>query len=370
MTFPPIFALVIFGILDFIELVFDITGFGAPVGVFLSFLSTLLYFIQVFMRYGWKKMVEKLFKYKGIPKKKAAKKVMKVFGNTIIPFVTVWAVWDDYQEEKKDITSKSIGKNNQKTEGGVTKELYENQTTESSSTGYIKQNFLATQKGIQSIKQNFKDFDQAISNGDMDLANSVLNSTNTILSVMNKSKNTADKYFKDISQPYAETREQMETIYKNIEEASSSMSRMKSLFESNKNKDNSSNPWIKTKTKVGGKEEKTIAEEVSGIKTGLSSQEDYTEGLPDFSRPETYDNLLREREENKKKDEQKRKEIEETRLIQKQREKVEAEKVFDRAFIRRFGTQAYERMVRDRELRKGKGRKIPGKDSDKYRESA
>ncbi len=131
------------------------------------------------------------------------------------------------------------------------------------------------------------------------------------------------------------------------------------------------NPWIKTNSKVSGRDAlgKTIEEEVSGIKTGLSDPKDYEKDLPDFSRPETYETLLKEREEQKKKDEKKRKEIEETRLIQRQREKVEAEKIFDRSFIRRFGTKAYERMVRDREMREGKRKGNKEKNSDKYKES-
>lgn len=366
MIFPPIFALVIFGILDFIELVFDITGFGSPVGVFLSFLSTLLYFIQVFMRYGWKKMVEKLFKYKGIPKKKAAKKVMKVFGNSFIPFVTTWAVWDDYQEEKREKAGK--GEGGEESEESKKSKLLKGAAlaaatvaTGGTAGAAAAGARVAAGRAAAGTASRAAAGAGARTSATKGVAGDVVGGTtagaasrSNVTSLVTRTTTT------DMTREVAT--ETTETITK--KEVT------KKAAGKPKAKVTDINPWIKTKTKVGGKEEKTIAEEVSGIKTGLSSQEDYTEGLPDFSRPETYDNLLREREENKKKDEQKRKEIEETRLIQKQREKVEAEKVFDRAFIRRFGTQAYERMVRDRELRKGKGRKIPGKDSDKYRESA
>ena len=66
--FPPIFAYVIFGILDFIAFILYITGIFAIAGLFFSFLSTLLYILWVFFRYGGSKAVEKLFNLKQVDK--------------------------------------------------------------------------------------------------------------------------------------------------------------------------------------------------------------------------------------------------------------------------------------------------------------
>ena len=103
--FPPIFAYVIFGILDFIAFILYITGIFAIAGLFFSFLSTLLYILWVFFRYGGSKAVEKLFNLK----QKTAKKLMKLLGGSTIPFVNVWAVYDDYKQELKEYKNKELG---------------------------------------------------------------------------------------------------------------------------------------------------------------------------------------------------------------------------------------------------------------------
>lgn len=105
LPFPPIFAYTIFFILDFIAFIFDITVVASIVGVFISFLSTFLYILWVFFRYGPGKATEKLFNLK----QKTAKKLMKLFGGATIPFVNVWAVYDDYKEEKKEFRNKELG---------------------------------------------------------------------------------------------------------------------------------------------------------------------------------------------------------------------------------------------------------------------
>ncbi|MBP9766148.1 MAG: hypothetical protein KBD12_02930, partial [Candidatus Pacebacteria bacterium] len=68
--FPPIFAYVIFFILDFIAFILDITVVASIAGVFISFLTTFLYILWVFFRYGPGKAAENLFNLK----QKAAKK--------------------------------------------------------------------------------------------------------------------------------------------------------------------------------------------------------------------------------------------------------------------------------------------------------
>ncbi|MDQ1281695.1 MAG: hypothetical protein QG630_46 [Patescibacteria group bacterium] len=99
------FAIVIFVILDVIAFVLDLTAVASIAGVFISFLSTLFYILYVFFVYGSSKAVEKLFSFKN----KTGKKIMKIFGGSVIPFVNVWAVYDDYREEKKIKENKEKG---------------------------------------------------------------------------------------------------------------------------------------------------------------------------------------------------------------------------------------------------------------------
>lgn len=106
MIFPPIFSLILFFILDIFELVFDIFGITAPVGVFLSVFSTILYMLILLVKYGPQKTKKRLFEFKKVPRTKVFKKVMKVFGASIIPFLTTWAVWDDYKEDIQEVKEK------------------------------------------------------------------------------------------------------------------------------------------------------------------------------------------------------------------------------------------------------------------------
>lgn len=364
MTFPPIFALAIFGILDFIELVFDITGIAAPVGLFVSFLSALLYFLHVFLKYGKEKAIEKLFRYKNVSKKKVTKKVMKVFGNTIVPFVTVWAVWDDYQEEKRreageEEKSKESKKNKLVKAAALTAATVATGGTAGAAT-----------LGAKAVAGRATAGAATAGRATAGAATKAAAGTATKTAVRSGATQSATR---GAAAPSAGriTRGDIadRATSKTAEVITEKISNQKEKAKGTRERE--INPWIKTNSKVSGRDAsgKTIEEEVAGIKTGLSDPRDYEKDLPDFSRPETYETLLKEREEQKKKDEKKRKEIEETRLIQRQREKVEAEKIFDRSFIRRFGTKAYERMVRDREMREGKRKGNKEKSSDKYRES-
>lgn len=361
MTFPPIFALAIFGILDFMELVFDITGIAAPVGLFLSFLSTLLYFLYVFLRYGKEKAIEKLFKYKNVSKKKVTKKVMKVFGNTVVPFVTVWAVWDDYQEEKREKT----GEEEKSKESKKNKLIKAAALTAATvATGGTAGAAALGAKAVAGRAAAGAATKAAAGTATKTAARSAAARGAGRAATQSATRTTATSSLGRTVREDITDR----AISKTTEAITERMSNEKE--KTRETQEREINPWIKTNSKVSGRDalDKTIEEEVSGIKTGLSDPKDYEKDLPDFSRPETYETLLKEREEQKKKDEKKRKEIEETRLIQRQREKVEAEKIFDRSFIRRFGTKAYERMVRDREIREGKRKGNKEKNSDKYKE--
>lgn len=103
--FPPIFAYTIFFLLDFIAFILDVSVIASIGGVFISFLSTLLYILWVFFRYGAKKATEKLFNLRN----KTGKKLMKIFGGSIIPFVNLWAVHDDYKQEVREAKNKELG---------------------------------------------------------------------------------------------------------------------------------------------------------------------------------------------------------------------------------------------------------------------
>lgn len=361
MTFPPIFALAIFGILDFMELVFDITGIAAPVGLFLSFLSTLLYFLYVFLRYGKEKAIEKLFKYKNVSKKKVTKKVMKVFGNTVVPFVTVWAVWDDYQEEKREKTGEEEKSKESKKNKLIKAAALTAATVATGGTAGAAALGTKAVAGRAVVGAATK---AAAGTATKTAARSAAARGAGRAATQSATRTTATSSLGRTVREDITDR----AISKTTEAITERMSNEKE--KTRETQEREINPWIKTNSKVSGRDalDKTIEEEVSGIKTGLSDPKDYEKDLPDFSRPETYETLLKEREEQKKKDEKKRKEIEETRLIQRQREKVEAEKIFDRSFIRRFGTKAYERMVRDREIREGKRKGNKEKNSDKYKE--
>ncbi|MDD3940289.1 MAG: hypothetical protein PHQ01_01785 [Candidatus Pacebacteria bacterium] len=362
MTFPPIFALAIFGILDFIELVFDITGIAAPVGLFVSFLSALLYFLHVFLKYGKEKAIEKLFRYKNVSKKKVTKKVMKVFGNTIVPFVTVWAVWDDYQEEKR----REAGEEEKSKESKKNKLVKAAALTAATvATGGTAGAATLGAKAVAGRATAGAATKAAAGTATKTAARSAAARGAGGAATQSATRGAAAPSAGRITRGDIADRATSKTAEVITEKISNQKEKAKGTRE------REINPWIKTNSKVSGRDAsgKTIEEEVAGIKTGLSDPRDYEKDLPDFSRPETYETLLKEREEQKKKDEKKRKEIEETRLIQRQREKVEAEKIFDRSFIRRFGTKAYERMVRDREMREGKRKGNKEKSSDKYRES-
>lgn len=352
MSFPPIFAYVIFFVLDLIALVFYLLGITGPIGALMTTFTTGLYAIWVFTRYGFTKGKEKLFKYRNVPRKKVMKKVAKVFGSSVIPFLTVWAVYDDYKEETREKSGQGEEGFEEKKESKKSKLLKGAALTAATvATGGTAGVAAAGTRAAAGRAAA----GTAAKTGAKTAATTKV-STETSQSIV---RNTSSRIVRDIGD------DRVQNIVDNVTEEEISK-------KTKVSKERDINPWIK-RSSVGGKKDpanKTIAEEVSGIKTGLKNPEDYKEDLLDFSRPETYTKLVEEREQNKKEEEQKRKEIETTRLVQRQREKVEQEKAFDRAFIRRFGTKAYERMVRDRELRKGKRGGSTKNETDKYRETA
>lgn len=304
MIFPPIFAYVIFFILDLIAFIFDITGIFGPVGVVISFLTTMFYFMWVFLRYGPSKMTQKLFNWKNKP----LKKVVKTIGGSVIPFVNVWAVYDDYKEELEESKKKEL-----EAEGVVEEEK---------------------KKGL-SLKQKVALGAAAVATGGAALA--------------------------------AEGAIAGEAL---AGEAAASGALEGGVLRGAAAEEGMAGKWIKsTGSGVVNKNlpKKTISEEVGGIKTGLE-RGDYDSDITDFSRPETYENFLKDRAENKLKEETERKDIEDTNNSKKKREETAKRNAFDKEFIRRFGTAAYERMKRDREIQEAGKNEQESTENDQYRE--
>ncbi len=162
MIFPPIFSLILFFILDILEFVFDIFGISAPVGVFLSVFSTMLYIILLFIKYGPKKARKRLFEFKKVPKTKAFKKVMKVFGASVIPFLTTWAVWDDYKEDLEEKKQKELEIKTQNQKFILEKEQNVQKELEAQKINQIKEE--ADNENNQNIAENNQDNQEGINN--------------------------------------------------------------------------------------------------------------------------------------------------------------------------------------------------------------
>jgi len=108
MNFPPIFALAFFGLLDTIAFVFDIFAITAPIGILITTFSTFIYICWLFQRYGFKKTRERLFSLNKVRKSKWLKSGIKIFGASVIPYLNVWAVWDDHKEDLKEEKNKKM----------------------------------------------------------------------------------------------------------------------------------------------------------------------------------------------------------------------------------------------------------------------
>lgn len=280
MILPPIFSLVLFFILDTMELVFDIFVITSPIGVFMSILSTILYILILLFKYGPKKTKERLFTFKKVPRTKAFKKIMKVFGASFIPFMTTWAVWDDYKEDLKEKKTLQLVLEEEKK-----KELN------------LKQKVASEQALLQKSKE---------------VRMREAPATSSVTSVSTES--TGETGENDL--PVRED-ERMETP---------------------------KNPWIKsTRKEITQKRgnEKTISEEVGGMKTGLS-REDYDADIRDYSKPETYQTLIEEkRKEKEEKDKQAQKEAEQKKIQGIKVEQDIREELFKRS-KRRYGKEAEE----------------------------
>ena len=268
--FPPIFAYVIFFILDLIALVLDITVVASIAGVFISFLSTFLYVLWVFFRYGPSKAAQNLFNLK----QKTAKKVMKLYGGSIIPFVNVWAVYDDYKQEVREYKNKELG---------ITEEA-----EESKGSGFFKKLVLGTAviatggaaagalAGEAAVAGEVAGAAEVAGGAEAGVARNVGRSAGNELA-----SSSGSKAVKKVNQ-------------------------------------------------------KTIEEEVGGVKTGLN-REDYDVGIKNYGDFDTYTQENKEREEAKvKQEEEKKKNAEAKRIQGVKAEKDLREEILDTS-KRRFG---------------------------------
>lgn len=244
----------------------------------MSILSTILYILILLFKYGPKKTKERLFTFKKVPRTKAFKKIMKVFGASFIPFMTTWAVWDDYKEDLKEKKTLQLVLEEEKK-----KELN------------LKQKVASEQALLQKSEEVRMEEAPA---------------TSSVTSVSTES--TSETGENDL--PVRED-ERMETP---------------------------KNPWIKsTRKEITQKRgnEKTISEEVGGMKTGLS-REDYDADIRDYSKPETYQTLIEEkRKEKEERDKQTQKEAKVIRMQDVQKKKTSLREDLEKS-TRRYGKNA------------------------------
>lgn len=243
--FPPIFAYVIFGVLDFLALILD---FVLGIGILFSSFSTFLYILWVFFRYGPGKASEKLFNLKN----KTGKKLMKILGGSIIPFVNVWAVHDDYKQEKREYKNKELG-------------IVEDDS-ESDSGGFLKKALLAA-----AVVSTGGAAAGAIA-GEATVAGEAAMATEGSALSTGEAVNIGTRSGKMIQ-------------------------------------NNLGRGFLKQKNKM------TIQEEIGGVKTGLN-REDYDVGIKNYGDFNTYIKENKEKEEEKKRQEEDRKQKDEAKRIQ------------------------------------------------------
>ncbi len=121
---------------------------------------------------------------------------------------------------------------------------------------------------------------------------------------------------------------------------------------------NAKRPWIQPRVKqISTKpniEKKTISEEVGGMKTGLA-REDYDAGITDYSRPQTYEDLIEaKRKEKEEKDRQAQKEARQKKIQGIKAEQDLRQELFDRS-KRRYGQEAKETERLEDEYRESLG---------------
>lgn len=420
MVFPPIFAYIIFFILDLLALVFYLFVITTPLGTIMTSFTTGLYLLRTLFKYGPQKTAEKLFKYRNIPQKKVIKKIMKVFGSSVIPFLTVWAIHDDYKEEIAELAkAKRDGEEKKKktetlkkvattaalvgatvatggaaapaaaaagtrvvagraaagagarvatgagarsagagatraatTRGGVASSTGRASATTGTRTSRTADKLDSVRRGldvagdISELEDKYRESrDSEISREDDSSKEDIKFSQEEEIGISDRDNTALDisREVGGVVGSYSVPSESVESEDEDIEDEA------RGVYEETGRE---INPWMR---KTGGeiskrRAKRTVAEEVAGIKTGLR-REDYEEDLVDFSKMETYEKLLEERAIEKKVEEQKRQEIEATRLAKRKREELEQRLIYDKAFIRRFGTAAYERMLQERSLR-------------------
>lgn len=240
------FLYVIFFILDSVALVFYLLIITAPLGTFVEFLTNGLYYVVSIMRYGGKKTADRFFNFK---KGNKMKKVIRLAGGSIIPYIHLWMIYDD---NKQDIIEAKAKKMEAKLE------------IEKAKVKQVEALKQAQQQAINNSQQN--NFNQS----NQELSDTSVNQEGNL-------------------------------VENNQELSDTSVNQEGELVENN--------PWmVSDKSRKLNKNKETIAEEVGGIKTGLN-RSDYDQYITDYSKVKTYEDLVKEKE-KKDKDKQREMEIE------------------------------------------------------------
>ena len=244
------FLYIFFFILDTLALVFMLLIFTMPAGIFINFFSNVCYFIFLLLRFGPQKTSEKLFKFKGQTKSQNIKRIFKVVIGDFVPYVNIWSVYDDFKQERKEVDA--------------------------------RENKLATDPENQDTEKKKK----GLSLKEKALLGAAIVATGGAAAV-----------------PAAEA---LATEAATGEAISAGAVRGGIESEATSLAGKNNNTWIrKTSTELAPKsmKEKTIQEEVSGIKTGLN-REDYNDASSNFSNREAYQDLIQKRQEKQKKEDE------------------------------------------------------------------
>lgn len=102
-TLPPFFSLILFFIIDTLALVCYLTILLSPLGAVINFLGNGLYFTISLVKYGPAKMKDRYLNFK---KGSKFKKVVKIFGGSLIPYIHLWSIYDDYKTDLKEAKEK------------------------------------------------------------------------------------------------------------------------------------------------------------------------------------------------------------------------------------------------------------------------
>jgi len=291
MIFPPIFAYVIFGLIWIMQVVFNIFLITAPLSTFLGIFAQVLLFLWFLNRYG----VDDGFKKFSDAKngKQLKKRFFTKLGGDLIPFVNMfpWNINFIYQQYKQDL------KEEEDRENGISDEVEKKGPDMKKVAGMAA---LAVATGGASLAAEGAIVAEGAVAGEAAMGAEAMSGG-------------------------AATSEAMSA--------------------------KGANMWTeKTGAQAMEKQvaNKTITEEVSGIKTGQNF-EDYNQGIKNYSDFDTYEQDLKEEILNKKEEDEERQRDIEARKIQGIKEQQNLREKMLEESSRKFGENAdYTKRLRDK----------------------